>query len=149
MKRVPVGVFAVVCTLLFVSTAGAQTTGGINGTVNDNTGAVLPGVTVTASSPALMGVQTAVTNDQGQYRFPALPIGTYTLNYELGGFSNVRREGIIVPIGFTATVNVQLQLASLQESVTVTGASPVVDVHQHDQHLQHQSGHAHDPSECP
>ena len=128
MKRIPVGVFAVVCTLLFVSTAAAQTTGSINGTVNDNTGAVLPGVTVTASSPALMGVQTAVTNDQGQYRFPALPIGTYTLNYELGGFSNVRREGIIVPIGFTATVNVQLQLASLQESVTVTGASPVVDV---------------------
>ena len=128
MRRVPVGVFAVVCTLLFGSTAAAQTTGSINGTVNDNTGAVLPGVTVTASSPALMGVQTAVTNDQGQYRFPALPIGTYTLNYELGGFSNVRREGIIVPIGFTATVNVQLQLASLQESVTVTGASPVVDV---------------------
>jgi hypothetical protein len=128
MKRVPVGVFAVVCALSFVSAAVAQTTGGINGTVNDNTGAVLPGVTVTATSPALMGVQTTVTNDQGQYRFPALPIGTYDLNYELGGFSNVRREGIIVSLGFTATVNVQLQLATLQESVTVTGASPVVDV---------------------
>jgi hypothetical protein len=128
MKRVPVGVCAVVCALLFVSTAAAQTTGSINGTVNDNTGAVLPGVTVTATSPALMGVQTTVTNEQGQYRFPALPIGTYDLGYELGGFSNVRREGIIVSLGFTATVNVQLQLATLQESVTVTGASPVVDV---------------------
>jgi hypothetical protein len=128
MRCVPRGMLAVVCVLFMAHAAAAQTTGGINGTVNDNTGAVLPGVTVTASSPALMGVQTTVTNEQGQYRFPALPIGTYTLNYELGGFSNIRREGIIVQIGFTATVNVQLQLAALQESVTVTGASPVVDV---------------------
>jgi hypothetical protein len=128
MRRVTVSVLAVVCALSWVSSAAAQTTGSINGAVSDNTGAVLPGVTVTATSPSLMGVQTAVTNEQGQYRFPSLPIGTYTLNYELGGFSNVRREGIIVQIGFTATVNVQLQLATLQESVTVTGASPVVDV---------------------
>jgi hypothetical protein len=120
------------CAFVFVALWSApvlaQTTGSINGAVVDNTGAVLPGVTVTATSPALMGVQTAVTNEQGQYRFPALPIGTYALSYELGGFANVRREGIIVPIGFTATVNVQLQLATLQETVTVTGASPVVDV---------------------
>jgi hypothetical protein len=121
-------VLAVVCVLFMAQAATAQTTGGINGTVIDNTGAVLPGVTITASGPALMGVQTTVTNEQGQYRFPALPIGTYSLNYELGGFSNIVREGIIVPLGFTATVNVQLQLATLQESVTVTGASPVVDV---------------------
>jgi hypothetical protein len=120
--------FAFVSLMLWSAHAWAQTTGGINGTVVDNTGAILPGVTVTAMSPALMGVQTAITNEQGQYRFPALPIGTYGLNYELGGFSNVRREGIIVQIGFTATVNVQLQLATLQETVTVTGASPVVDV---------------------
>jgi hypothetical protein len=119
---------AVVYVLFMAYTAAAQTTGGINGTVIDNTGAVLPGVTITASSDALMGVQTTVTNEQGQYRFPALPIGTYSLNYELGGFSNIKRDGIIVQIGFTATVNVQLQLATLQESVTVTGASPVVDV---------------------
>jgi hypothetical protein len=128
MRRLTVAGATVVSMLLIVSSAAAQTTGSINGSVNDNTGAVLPGVTVTATSPALMGVQTAVTNEQGQYRFPALPIGTYTLQYELGGFSGVRREGIIVQIGFTATVNVQLQLATLQESVTVTGASPVVDV---------------------
>jgi hypothetical protein len=122
---------AVLCAVLLVTgsaAAFAQTTGSINGTVVDNTGAVLPGVTVTASSPALMGVQTAVTNESGNYRFPALPIGTYSLAFELPGFSNVNREGIVVPIGFTATVNVQLQLASLQETVTVSGASPVVDV---------------------
>jgi hypothetical protein len=106
----------------------AQTTGSINGSVADDTGGMLPGVTVTATSPALMGVQTAVTNESGQYRFPSVPPGTYTLTYELAGFGNVRREGIVVNLGFTATVNVQLQVASLQESVTVSGASPVVDV---------------------
>jgi hypothetical protein len=116
--------------LLFAGSppASAQgTTGSINGTITDNTGAVLPGVTVTASGPAIMGVQTAVTNDQGQYRFPALPPGTYRVQYELAGFSTVVREGIIVNIGFTATVNAQLQIATLAETVTVTGASPVVD----------------------
>jgi hypothetical protein len=108
--------------------ASAQTTGGITGQVADNTGAILPGVTVTAASPAQMGVQTAATNEQGQYRFPSLPPGTYQLTFELPGFSKVVREGIIVNIGFTATVNVQMQVATLQETVTVSGASPVVDV---------------------
>src|SRR5262245_31294306 len=117
--------------MLFVfaaTTSQAQTTGSINGTVADNTGGLLPGVTVTASSPALMGVQTTVTNETGAYRFPAVPPGTYSLTYELAGFSTVRREGIVVNLGFAATVNVPLQVASLEETVTVTGASPVVDV---------------------
>lgn len=113
---------------LSIHTAFAQgTTGSVNGTVSDNTGAILPGVTVTASGSAIMGVQTAVTNEQGQYRFPALPPGTYRLQYQLSGFSTVVREGIVVSLGFTATINVPLQLATIQESVTVTGASPVVD----------------------
>jgi hypothetical protein len=128
MRRFLCGVSAAVLVALTATTAFAQTTGSINGTVADNTGAMLPGVTVTATSPAMMGVQTAVTNDTGNYRFPAVPPGTYLLSYELSGFSNVRREGIVVNLGFTATVDVQLQLATLQETVTVTGASPVVDV---------------------
>ncbi len=127
MRQVPAGILAFVW-LLSASTAAAQTTGSVNGTVADNTGAMLPGVTVTATSPALMGVQTALTNDTGNYRFPSLPPGTYTLTYELSGFSNVKREGIIVNLGFIATINVQLQLAALQETVTVTGESPIVDV---------------------
>jgi hypothetical protein len=106
----------------------AQTTGSINGLVTDNTGAVLPGVTVNASSPVLMGTQTTVTNPEGQYRFPTLPPGTYRLTFELTGFSTVVRDGIVVQVGFTATVPVQLAVASLQETVTVSGASPVVDV---------------------
>src|SRR5688572_582636 len=102
---------------LFSTTASqAQTTGSINGTVADNTGGMLPGVTVTATSPALMGVQTAVTNESGNYRFPSIPPGTYTLSYDLPGFNTVKREGIVVNLGFTATVSVQMQVASLQET---------------------------------
>lgn len=117
-------------TLLFALThpALAQTTGSINGTVTDNSGAMLPGVTITATGPALMGGQTALTNAEGQYRFPTLPPGAYTLRFELPGFSAVIRDGILVQVGFTATVPVQLQVASLAETVTVTGNSPVVDV---------------------
>ena len=127
MGRYPCTV-AVLLVALVTSPASAQTTGSINGTVVDNTGAMLPGVTVTTTSPALMGVQTAITNETGNYRFPSLPPGVYSVTYALAGFSSVKREGIIVNIGFAATVNVQLQLASLQETVTVTGESPIVDV---------------------
>ena len=118
-------------TLAVAAAAGAQTvsatTGALNGRVTDNTGAVLPGVTVTIASPSLMGTRTAVTTDQGQYRFPAIAPGEYSITYELAGFSAVKREGIRVGLGFTATVNVELGVATLQESVTVTGESPVVD----------------------
>lgn len=104
------------------------TTGAINGKVTDPTGGVLPGVTVTISSPAMQGVRTALTNEEGSYRFPAVPPGDYAIKYELSGFNTIVREGIRVGLGFTATVNIELKVASLAESVTVTGASPVVDV---------------------
>ena len=106
---------------------GASTTGTINGKVVDSSGAVLPGVTVTASSASLMGVQTSVTDASGMYRFPALPPGSYTLAFELPGFNTLKREAIEISMGFTATVNVELKVASLQETVTVTGESPVID----------------------
>ncbi len=122
---------AVVALLILIgfAPAGAQTgsTGGINGKVVDNTGGALPGVNITISSPALMGTRTTVTNEEGAYRFPAVPPGEYTIVYELAGFQTVRREGIRVTIGFTATVNPEMGMASLQETVTVTGQSPVVD----------------------
>src|SRR5687768_4111982 len=121
--------FLCLLALSFAPLASAQgTTGSINGTVTDNTGAVLPGVTVTASGPALMGVQTAITTAEGLYRFPALPPGLYRLSYELGGFATIVRDAIVVQVGFTAAVPVQMQVASLQETVTVSVASPVVDV---------------------
>src|SRR5215831_14962379 len=111
----------------FAQGGGASTTGSINGKVSDTSQAVLPGVTVTAASPSLMGVQTAVTDSGGNYRFPALPPGTYTVTFELPGFTTLKRENIVISMGFTAAVNVELAVASLQETVTVTGDSPVID----------------------
>jgi hypothetical protein len=111
----------------FAQGGGASTTGSINGKVSDTSGAVLPGVTVTATSPSLMGVQNSVTDGSGNYRFPALPPGTYTVTFELPGFNTLKRENIQIAMGFTAAVNVELAVASLQETVTVTGDSPVID----------------------
>ena len=102
-------------------------TGAVNGRVTDASDAVMPGVTVTLTSPSQMGVRTEVTDADGNYRFSAVTPGDYVVVFELAGFSTVRNEGIRVSLGFTATVNAQLKVASLQESVTVTGQSPVVD----------------------
>ena len=123
---------SVICLCLALLFAAAPThaqdfRGRINGVVTDNTGAVLPGVTVTATSPALIQPQVQVTQADGNYRFLALPPGVYEVAFELAGFQNVKREGIRVVIGQTLTVDQQLQVATLQETVTVTGASPVVD----------------------
>jgi hypothetical protein len=111
----------------FAQGGGASSTGSINGKVADTSNAVLPGVTVTVASPSMMGVQTSVTDGGGNYRFPALPPGSYTVTFELPGFNTLKRENIQIALGFTATVNVELAVASLQETVTVTGDSPVID----------------------
>ncbi len=102
--------------------------GRLTGTVTDSQGAVLPGVTVTAKSPALIGTQVSVTEADGNYRFPSLPSGEYSLTFELSGFQTLNREGIKVSQGQTISVDSQLQLATLAETVTVTGESPIVDV---------------------
>src|SRR3954466_9557159 len=93
---------------------GASSTGTIQGRVADSQGAVLPGVTVTATSPSALGAQTTVTSETGNYRFPALPPGTYELSYELAGFNSLKRSGVIISLGFTANVNIELALATLQ-----------------------------------
>jgi hypothetical protein len=114
--------------LLAATPAHAQEfRGRVNGTVTDNTGAVLPGVTVTATSPALIQPQVQVTGGEGDYRFLALPPGVYEIAFELAGFQSVKREGVRVVINQTLSVDQQLQVATLQETVTVTGDSPVVD----------------------
>src|SRR5687768_15122660 len=117
--------------VLSASAALAQTglSGSIAGVVRDATGAVLPGVTIEASSPALIEkVRNVVTDDQGQYRIVDLRPGTYTVTFSLPGFNLVSREGVELTTGFTATVNADLRVGSIEETVTVTGASPVVDV---------------------
>ena len=132
MKRCLGGLLIAIVTLAIAAPAyaqggGASSTGTIQGRVVDAQGAVLPGATITATSPAMLGAQTTVSSETGNYRFPAVPPGTYTLTYELTGFNAVRREGIIISLGFTANINVELALATLQETVTVTGESPVID----------------------
>lgn len=111
----------------FAQGGGASSTGSISGDVKDAQGGVLPGVTVTATSPAQIGALVAVTNESGIYRFPSVPPGEYRLAFELPGFQNVVREGVRITLGFNAQVNVQLGVATLQETVTVSGESPVID----------------------
>src|SRR5687767_6087309 len=109
--------------------ASAQVLGTITGTAKDASGAILPGVTVEVSSPALIEkVRTAVTDGSGLYRIVNLPPGTYTVVFTLTGFNTFRREGIQVSPGFTANIDGDMRLGNLQETVTVTGESPVVDI---------------------
>ncbi len=109
--------------------AAQNATGSIIGQVTDPSGGVLPGVTVTTTSPALQVPQvTAVTNEVGEYRLAPLPIGTYEVVFEISGFQPIRRQGIQLTVAFTAKVDVQLGLSTVTESVTVSGAAPVVDV---------------------
>ena len=112
-----------------VAIAGQVQEASIIGQVADESGAVLPGVTVTATSPALQVPQvTDVTNERGEYRLTPLPIGIYSVQYELTGFGTVRRPDVRLTAGFTARVDVALKVGALAETVTVSGAAPVVDV---------------------
>ncbi len=107
---------------------GQADTGNIAGVVRDTSGAVMPGVTVEASSPALIEkVRSVVTDSQGLYRIVDLRPGTYTVTFALPGFSTVKREGIALTTGFTANVSAELRVGSLEETVTVSGESPLVD----------------------
>ncbi|MBI2828180.1 MAG: carboxypeptidase regulatory-like domain-containing protein [Acidobacteria bacterium] len=117
--------------LLWPAAAWTQTlgSGAIAGVVKDTTGAVLPGVTVEAASPALIEkVRTVVTDSQGLYRIVDLRPGLYTVTFTLPGFSTVKREGLELTANFTATVNVDLQVGSLEETISVSAESPVVDI---------------------
>src|SRR5262245_12058955 len=115
--------------ILFTSLATAQTgTATISGQVKDESGAVLPGVTVTTRSAALQVPAVAVVTDaQGEYRLTPLPIGTYIVDFTLSGFQTVRREGVRLTAGFTARIDAQMKVGQLEETVTVSGASPLVD----------------------
>src|SRR5687768_8859886 len=108
--------------------AQSLSSGTIAGVAKDESGAVLPGVTVEASSPALIEkVRTVVTDDRGLYRIVDLRPGVYTVTFTLPGFTTLRREGIELTAAFTATVNADLTVGALNETLTVSGAAPIVD----------------------
>ena len=117
---------------LILSTPGwAQdaSSGSIAGIVRDEAGAVLPGVTVEASSAALIErTRTAVTDGEGRYRLIDLRPGTYAVTFTLTGFRTVRREGLELNTGFIANVSAELGIGAIEETITVTGAAPIVDV---------------------
>src|SRR5258705_8012731 len=113
--------------LLLAAPAWAQSS--ITGVVRDGSGAVLPGVTVEAASPALIEkVRTAVTDGQGLYRIVDLRPGVYTVAFTLPGFSTLKREGLELTAGFTATLTAELKVGELAETITVSGETPVVDL---------------------
>jgi hypothetical protein len=128
MRRVLVSLVLLYAALLCVpETASAQAA--ISGVVRDASGAALPGVTVEAASPALIErTRTVVTDSAGQYRIVDLRPGTYSVTFTLSGFKSSRREGSVLEGSFTAPVSAELGLGALEETVTVTGESPVVDV---------------------
>jgi hypothetical protein len=108
--------------------AQSSTSGAIAGEVKDTSGGALPGVTVEASSPALIEKVRSVTTDgQGRYNIVTLPTGAYTVTFTLPGFSTFKREGIQLTTGFTARVDADMRVGTLEETITVTSESPVVD----------------------
>ena len=126
-------VHATLCALLLClwlpNTGAAQTTGGITGVARDTTGAILPGVTVEAASPALIEkVRVAVTDGQGRFNITDLRPGVYSVTFQLTGFASYKREGIELVSGFTATANADMKVGGLEETITVSGASPIVDI---------------------
>src|SRR5437762_4836260 len=109
------------------ATVYAQAT--IAGVVKDTSGAVLPGVTVEASSPALIEkVRSVVSDGTGQYQIVNLVPGTYTVTFTLPGFNAVKREGIVLSGSFTAKIDADLRVGALEETITVSGETPIVDV---------------------
>src|SRR5207244_13276541 len=108
--------------------AAQRTTGEIFGKVVDESGNILPGVTVTLRGAGVAGAPTAVTSETGTYRFPVLPPGNYSLEYTLPGFATLRREAIPVDVGATVELDASMKIGAIEEAVTVTGESPVVNL---------------------
>src|ERR1700674_128464 len=118
-----------VLTLWLVVPTAAFAQASITGVVKDTSGAVLPGVTVEATAPVLIErVRSAVTDGTGQYRIENLRPGVYAVTFTLTGFSTLKREGIELTGSFVATVNAELRVGVVAETITVTGETPIIDV---------------------
>ena len=136
------------CLALMIPTTALAQEGTIAGTIRDIQGAVLPGVTVEATSPALIGVRTTVSDDLGQYRITNLPIGAYTVVFTLSGFQRQQRDNVVLTSGFTANVSPALGVGNFQETVAVKAESPVVDVQNARQAITFSGDQIQDLSAC-
>ena len=115
--------------MLFLPCLAYGQVGSVAGTVRDSSGAVVPGVTVEVTSPALIEkVRSTTTDDSGRYQITALPVGTYTVTFSLTGFSAVRRDNIPITSDFTANINAQMAVGGVAETVVVSAEAPSVDV---------------------
>lgn len=129
MRRNGCLLFVLVCLLGSPTVVLGQALGAITGVVTDTSDAVLPGVTIEASSPALIErTRTAVTDSGGQYTILNLPPGVYDVTFTLPGFATVNRQGIELTLGFTASIDITMRVGGIEETVTVTGETPVVDL---------------------
>src|SRR5262245_44824089 len=128
MSRKLVLICTIAALLVVPWAAHAQrTTGDIRGVITDQSGAILPGVTVTLRGPMVAGARTTVSNEEGIYRFPDLPPGIYEVTAELSGFTTVAQTGIPVSLGASAELNISLKVSTQSETITVVAESPVID----------------------
>jgi hypothetical protein len=119
--------FATAVTVMMTSAAYAQARGSIFGKATDTSGGVLPGVTVTVAGPTLQQPLVGVTGNSGAYQFPTVPIGTFSVTFELDGFKKVTRSNIVIVSGFNAPVDMRMDVGAMSEELTVSAAAPVVD----------------------
>ena len=119
--------FILIFCLIFTGIILATETGEIKGQVIDEIGEPLPGVNITAQSPQLQGIRTAVSDREGRFRLPLLPVGVYSLTFELEGFSKIRQSGYQVKLGFTISIEVVLKMEIIAEEVLVTAEPPLID----------------------
>ncbi len=126
--RVSIGALVAYALVIGMEAAAAQTGGSLRGYVKDEQGAVLPGVTVTATSPDVIKPAVGTTDAEGYYRLVGLPPATYTITAELSGFSVYKREGIVLPANANFAVDIMMKVGAVQEAVTVSGDSPMLEV---------------------
>src|SRR4029077_6544892 len=115
------------CTFFSISALAQETTGGLQGTVKDPTGAVVPGAKVVVTGAALVGSKELSTDASGYYRFANLPPGAYTITVTAKGFKTFKREGLILEVGHLPSIDATLEVGTASEIVEVTSAAPVID----------------------
>src|SRR6267378_1774454 len=115
------------CTFFSISALAQETTGGLQGTVKDPTGAVVPGAKVVVTGSALAGSKELVTDGSGYYRFANLPPGSYTITVTAKGFRTLKREGLVLEVGHLPSVDLVLEVGTASEVIEVSSAAPVID----------------------